>query len=77
MCPFNICNCRSIGLFTHSETPFDDLRLAHGFTVNVDNLDTPDFMNFFETIANAVLPCTKKGHIDIFAPVASCGENLF
>ena len=68
--------CRSIGFFTHSETPYDDLRIVHGSTINVDSLDTPDCVNFFETVGSVVLSGKNGGHIDIFAPVASCGEKF-
>ena len=46
----------------------------HGATVNVDNLDTPEFMQFFENVASCVEPTANGGHIDIFAPIAACGE---
>ena len=72
----HLLNYRSIGFFTHSETPYSDLHLVHGSTINVDNLDTPDIMDFMQAIATAVLSSSRGGHVDIFAPVATCGEEL-
>lgn len=42
--------------------------------VTVDNFDTPEFVEFFETVCTSVLPPSKDGHVDIFVPLASCGN---
>ena len=60
-------------MFLHSEVP-GELAVVHGATVTLDSLDTPEFVQFFESIANFVLPSSQAGHIDIFVPLASCGK---
>jgi hypothetical protein len=52
------------------------MRLVLGNTVTLDNLDEDVFVEFFETIANHVLPPNEGGHIDLFLPLASCGAYL-
>ena len=59
-------------MFLHSEEP-GDLRLVHGATVNIDNLDTPEFVDFFENVSGYLRPESEGGHIDIFVPLASTG----
>ena len=60
-------------MFVHSAVS-SELRLVHGATVSLDNLDTSDFVTFFSTLAGCVLPPSSNGHVDIFAPLASCGK---
>lgn len=62
---------RSVGFYTHLVAPSGDVRLVRG---SVGNLDTPEFMNFFETMSNSVVPSAKGGHVDMFAPIASTGK---
>ena len=45
-------------------------------TVSLDTLDTPEFVEFFETLASSVLPPDQGGHVDLFVPLGSCGELL-
>ena len=45
---------RSIGFFAHSGAP-GDFQIVHGATVNIDNLDEPEFVSFFQSISNSVL----------------------
>ena len=60
-------------MFVHSSVS-SQIQLVHGATVFLDNLDTPDFVTFFSTLASCVLPSTRQGHVDIFTPLASCGK---
>ena len=48
--------------------------MVHGSTVTIDNLDSPDVLEFFQSIVSHVLPTTENGHVDIFVPLASTGK---
>jgi hypothetical protein len=39
----------------------------------LDNLDIGEFVEFFQNLANHVLPPEQGGHIDFFVPLASSG----
>ena len=72
-----VVSFRSIGIFAHSEYPWE-IRLVHSSTITFDNLDTGEFVEFFQNMANHVLPPTQGGHIDFFIPLSSCGKmSLF
>ncbi len=61
-------------MFVHSEHPWE-LNLVQGATVTLSNLDLGEHINFFETITSHVMSAAEGGHIDIFAPLASCGKH--
>ena len=72
----NVQNCRSIGLFCHNDEP-GELKLAHGCSVNLVSLADPDDdqpRNFFEALANHILPVEMGGQFDIFVPLAASGK---
>ena len=64
---------RSVGLFCHMEEP-GQLCLAHGCVVTLDNIDSEEPSNFFEAIANHILPADMGGQFDIFVPLAASGK---
>ncbi|KAH9525224.1 epithelial cell transforming sequence 2 oncoprotein-like [Bulinus truncatus] len=71
-------NAQSIGLFCHCEEP-SELRLAHGCNINLVTLaDEEDTQarDFFEALANHVLPVEMGGQFDIFVPLASTEEGM-
>ncbi|ELU09648.1 hypothetical protein CAPTEDRAFT_119101, partial [Capitella teleta] len=60
-----------IGLFTHSNLPWE-LCLVDKSVVTADNMDHPEFLEFFKIFCTSVRPIADKGHVDIFAPLGSC-----
>ena len=75
---FFLWNYRSIGLFCHSDEP-GELKLAHGCSVNLVSLADPEDdqpRNFFEALANHILPVEMDGQFDIFVPLAASGRAL-
>ena len=62
-------------MFTSSEVPWE-LRLVRGSVVSIDNFDrTPELVQFFHVLAGHVLDPADGGHIDLFLPLASCGQH--
>lgn len=51
---------RSIGIFAHSANPIE-LNMTLHDTVTLLNLDDPDKIEFFTTIATSTLPTKIKG----------------
>jgi hypothetical protein len=49
------------------------MRLVHGFTADLDDLDNPDVLEFFEFVASHTLPANQGGRIDLFVPLGSNG----
>ncbi|XP_055888688.1 epithelial cell-transforming sequence 2 oncogene-like isoform X2 [Biomphalaria glabrata] len=71
-------NAQSIGLFCHCDEP-SELKLAHGCTVNLVTLaDEEDTQakDFFEALANHVLPVDMGGQFDLFVPLACSEEGM-
>ncbi|GFS13318.1 epithelial cell transforming sequence 2 oncogene-like protein [Elysia marginata] len=71
-------NAQSIGLFCHSDEP-GELKLAHGCSVNLVTLADPEdeqSRNFFEALANHILPVEMGGQFDIFVPLAASEEGM-
>nr|KAG5699369.1 hypothetical protein BaRGS_008277 [Batillaria attramentaria] len=66
---------RSIGLFCHADEP-GQLCVAHGCTVTLDTVDSPVASNFFEAVANHILPPEMGGQFDIFVPLAASEEGM-
>jgi len=52
----------------------DEIRLTLDSTLTLDNVDTAEFAQFFETIAGHIVKVEEGGHIDIFVPLCSCGK---
>ena len=68
---------RSVGIFVQSEVTWE-LRLVCDAVISVDNFDnTPEFVRFFHVLAGHVLDPADGGHVDLFAPLGSCGLILF
>ena len=65
---------RSIGIFAHSEEP-GEMRIVHGRTLTPETVDHPEMLEFFEFVCSQILPPAQGGHLDIFVPLPSSGEN--
>ena len=66
-------------MFVHCDEP-SELLLAHGCTVSLDSItdeDDNESRNFFEALANHILPVDMGGQFDIFVPLASSGQLSF
>ncbi|XP_046583392.1 LOW QUALITY PROTEIN: epithelial cell-transforming sequence 2 oncogene-like [Haliotis rubra] len=68
-------NAQSVGLFTHSDEP-GNICLVHGCTVNINNYDASESCEFFETVANHILPSNMGGQLDVFAPLAASEAGM-
>ncbi|GFO24268.1 epithelial cell transforming sequence 2 oncogene-like protein [Plakobranchus ocellatus] len=71
-------NAQSIGLFCHSDEP-GELKVAHGCSVTLVSLaDEEDDQprDFFEALANHILPVEMGGQFDIFVPLAASEEGM-
>ena len=42
--------------------------------MTLDALDNADFVNFFTSLANYVVPGDKGGHVDLFVPLGATGR---
>ena len=57
-----------------SDLPWE-LQLALNAIISVDNfIHTPQFVRFFHILAGHVLDPSDGGHVDLFVPLASCGQ---
>lgn len=63
-----------MGIFVHQELP-GELRLVQGQTVTQDNLSSPEFVEFFETLGSHIAPQKQGGHVDIFTPLGTSGNT--
>ncbi|XP_076445720.1 epithelial cell-transforming sequence 2 oncogene-like [Babylonia areolata] len=68
-------HAQSVGLFCHADEP-GELCLVHGCTVTLDTLEEEEARNFFEAIANHILPPDMGGQFDIFLPLAASEEGM-
>ncbi|XP_021352569.1 epithelial cell-transforming sequence 2 oncogene-like isoform X3 [Mizuhopecten yessoensis] len=66
---------QSIGLFCHSQEP-GELRLVQNCTVTLDTLDSTNVSQFFETVADRIIPPNKGGQLDVFVPLAASEPGM-
>lgn len=64
---------RSVGLFCHADEP-GQLCITHGCIATLDTVNSAEVSNFFEAIANHILPVDMGGQFDICVPLAASGE---
>ncbi|XP_069127414.1 epithelial cell-transforming sequence 2 oncogene-like isoform X1 [Argopecten irradians] len=66
---------QSIGIFCHSQEP-GELRLVQNCTVTLDTLDVSYVSQFFETVADRIIPPNQGGQLDVFVPLAASEPGL-
>ena len=69
---FTVIFYRSIGIFTHFESP-GEIQLVENCTVSTETFDLAIVREFFEDICSQVVDEQDGGQIHVFSPLAASG----